>query len=138
LEYIEVTLQYLENYEEDINKQIEDIKKDQNAINDFFEESLNSEYGKHVQKYYDENKNKLNVKYCVFIGATPQNNFFLNKIGTGFIHKLNKYINKDSNEAQIHIDDEIPNIRDYGNEIKKFFTDLLKSIENKNFVIVIL
>ena len=28
LEYIEVTLQYLENYEEDIKKQIEDIKKD--------------------------------------------------------------------------------------------------------------
>ena len=28
LEYFEVTLQYLENYEEDIKKQIEDIKKD--------------------------------------------------------------------------------------------------------------
>ncbi len=50
----------------------------------------------------------------------------MNKIGTGFIHKLNKCINKDSNEAQIHIDDEIPNMIDDENKIKKIFTDLLK------------
>ena len=56
LEYIEVKLKYLEKYEDDINKQIEDIKKDEKAINEFFEKSLNSEYGKHVQKYYDEKK----------------------------------------------------------------------------------
>ena len=70
---------------------------------------MNSKFGKDVQKYYDK-KNKLSIKYCQFINATPNNNFFLNKIGTGFIHKLNKFINKDNNEAAIHVDDEIPNI----------------------------
>ena len=131
-EYIEVTIKYLEDYEESINSQIEGIRNNEEAINDFFEKSLNSKYGKHVQEYYDK-KDKLNIKYCKILGASPNNNFFLNKIGTGFIHKLNKLINKDSNEAQMHIDDEIPNMINEKNKIKQFFTNLLKKIDNKQF-----
>ena len=109
VKYIEVKLKYLDEYEEKIKSKIEEIKKDEKAINNFFENSMNSKFGKDVQKYYDK-KNKVSIKYCQFINATPNNNFFLNKIGTGFIHKLNKFINKDNNEAAIHVDDEIPNM----------------------------
>ena len=116
VKYIEVKLKYLDEYEEKIKSKIEEIKKDEKAINNFFENSMNSKFGKDVQKYYDK-KNKLSIKYCQFINATPNNNFFLNKIGTGFIHKLNKFINKDNNEAAIHVDDEIPNMISKENRI---------------------
>ena len=132
VKYIEVKLKYLDEYEEKIKSKIEEIKKDEKAINNFFENSMNSKFGKDVQKYYDK-KNKLSIKYCQFINATPNNNFFLNKIGTGFIHKLNKFINKDNNEAAIHVDDEIPNMISKENRIKKFFRDLLKNLDNKPF-----
>ena len=131
VKYVEVTLKYLDDYEENIKKEIEEIKKDEKAINNFFEKSMNSKYGNDVQKYYDK-KCKISVSLCKLISATPCNNFFLNKVGTGFIHKLNKYMNKD-NAAQIHIDDEIPNIISEKNKFKKFFTDLLKKLDNKQY-----
>ena len=56
----------------------------------------------------------------------------MNKIGTGFIHKLNKLVNK-NNETAIHVDDEIPNMFSKENRFKKFFRDLLKKLDNKTF-----
>lgn len=93
---------------------------------------MDSKFGKDIQKYYNKN-DILSVQYSKFVGASPDNNFFLNKIGTGFIHKINKLINSEKNEAQIHIDDEIPNMISEENKIKKFFIDLLKQLDNKMF-----
>ena len=124
----EVKIKYLENYEKEINSKIEKIKGT-DEINNFFEKSLKSKYGEDVQKYYNK-KNKFEINYCRYIKASPENNYFLNKIGTGFIHKFNKYMQK-NNDGQIHIDDEIPNIINDENRIKKFFIDLLKKLDNK-------
>ena len=126
-----VKLKYLEDYEKEINSKIEKIRGT-NEINNFFENSLKSTFGEDVQKYYNK-KDKFTINYCKYIGASPKNNFFLNKIGTGFIHKINKLLLEDTNDAQIHIDDEIPNIINDENKIKKFFVDLLKGLDNKEF-----
>jgi len=130
--YKEVELNYLDKYEKEINFHIEQMKGSDKEINIFFEESLKSKYGEDVQKYYDK-KNKLTIRYCQYINATPDNNFFLSKIGTGFIHKINKYVLKDSNEAPIHIDDEIPNMIDKKSKIKQFFREYLAKIDNKQY-----
>ena len=82
--YYEVQLKYLEDYEETIKSKIGAIKNDEKAINNFFDNSMKSKFGKDIQKYYDK-KNKLSTRYCQIIGASPNNNFFLNKLGTGFI-----------------------------------------------------
>ena len=132
VKYFEVTLKYLDDYEEIIKSEIDNIRKDKEAINDFFKKSMDSKFGKDIQKYYNKN-DILSVQYSKFVGASPDNNFFLNKIGTGFIHKINKLINSEKNEAQIHIDDEIPNMISEENKIKKFFIDLLKQLDNKMF-----
>jgi len=137
LEYSVVKLRYLENYKKDIDSEIEKIKNDKNdekaqkKIDEFFENSLYSKFGKDVQKYYDK-KNKISIKYCQMIEASPDNNYFLNIIGSGLIDKINQLIynggneaiiqvdkekdkekdkerNKERNDAMIHVDDEIPN-----------------------------
>ena len=150
VKYIIVKLKYLDEYDKEIKTQIENIKESEEAINDFFKNSLKSKFGEDVQKFYDK-KNKLTVKYSQHIGASPYNNFFLNKVGTGFIDKINKYILKDSNESPIHIDDEIPDMikgrklitnilknifkpsNDKENKIIKFFKCLMKKLDNKQF-----
>jgi hypothetical protein len=108
------------------------MKDSEKEINIFFEESLNSKYGKDIQNFYDK-KSKLSIRYCQYINATPVNNYFLNKIGTGFIHKMNKFVKNENNEAVKNIDDEIPNMIDDANKIKKFFKDALKMLDNKQF-----
>ena len=130
--YIKVRLKYLEDYENEIKEQIELIKNSEAAINEFFTNSLKSKFGEDVQKFYNK-KDKLAIRYCNYINATPNNNFFLNKIGTGFIHKINKYIINDGNEAAIHIDDEVPHMISKKNSIKKFFSEIMKTIDNKQF-----
>ena len=64
--YYEVQLKYLENYEETIKSKIGAIKNDEEAINNFFDNSMKSKFGKDVQKYYDK-KNKLSTRYCKII-----------------------------------------------------------------------
>lgn len=130
--YREVELNYLDKYAQEINFHINHMKDSEKEINIFFEESLNSQYGKDIQNYYDK-KNKISIRYCQYINATPDNNYFLNKIGTGFIHKLNKYAIKGNNEAIKNIDDEIPNMINKKNKIKEFFKDMLKKLDNKQF-----
>ena len=158
LEYSIVELRYLENYKEEIDSEIEKIKNDKDGenaqikIDEFFVNSINSKFGKDVQKYYDK-KNKISIKYCQMIEASPENNYFLNIIGSGFIDKINQLIYNNSNEAMIHVDDEISNMkkdeekREERNEamvhvddeapnmidrIKKFISDISK-IDNKQF-----
>ena len=128
--YIIVKLKYLDDYEKEIKTQIENIKKSEEAINDFFVHSLKSKFGEDVQKYYDK-KSKLTVKFGEHIGASPKNNYFLNKIGTGFIHKINKYLIKNSNESPFHLDDEVPNMIGKENKIKKFFKYIFQKFDNK-------
>ena len=126
--YIIVKLKYLDDYAKEIKTQIENIKESEEAINDFFINSLKSKFGEDVQKFYDK-KSKFTVRFSQYIGASPKNNYFLNKIGTGFIHKINKYLIKD--ESPIHLDDEIPNILGKENKIKKFFKSILQKFGNK-------
>ena len=145
--YIEVRLKYLEEYEKEINDKIEKIKGSDNEINKFFENSLKSKYGINIQKYYNK-KDKLIIKYCQYIKASPKNNYFLNKIGTLFNNKIKKCITKESKETPMQVDDEIPNIIEDNyegkihlddevnnsindeNKIKKFFKDLFGSLDN--------
>ena len=130
--YIEVELHYLDKYAQEINFHIDQMKDSDKEIDIFFKESLNSKYGKDIQKYYDK-KSKLSIRYCQYINATPDNNYFLSKIGTGFIHKMNKYAIKENNEAIKNIDDEIPNMINEENKIKEFFKYMLKNIDNKQY-----
>ena len=147
--YIEVRLKYLEEYEKEINDEIEKIKGTENEINKFFENSLKSKYGENIQKYYNK-KEKLIIKYCQYINASPKNNYFLNKIGTLFNNKIKKCLTKGSKEASINVDDEIPNAIEENydnfegeihiddeinniskeNKIKKFFKNLFGSLDN--------
>ena len=130
--YKEVELHYLDKYAQEINFHIDQMKDSDKEIDIFFKESLNSKYGKDIQKYYDK-KSKLTIRYCQYINATPDNNYFLSKIGTGFIHKMNKYAIKENNEAIKNIDDEIPNMINEENKIKEFFKDMLKNLDNKQY-----
>ena len=128
LKYKEVELHYLDKYAKEISFHIDQMKGSDKEINIFFEESLKSKFGEDIQKYYDK-KCKLTITYAKYINATPDNNYFLNKIGTGFIHKINKYVNE-SNEAIKNVDDEIPNIFSKKSKNEKSFLD---KIDNKTY-----
>ena len=130
--YTEVELHYLDKYAQEINFHINQMKDSSKEINTFFEESLKSKYGEDIQNYYDK-KNKISIRYSQFINATPDNNYFLSKIGTGFIHKMNKCAIKENNEVIKNIDDEIPNIINEKNKIKEFLKDILKKLDNKQY-----
>ena len=131
LEYSIVKLRYLERYKKIIESEIEKIKNDkdekngQKMINEFFDNSLNSKFGKDVQNYYNKkikNENKVIIKYYKMLGVSPQNNYIMSMLSSELVNNINKLINKDkvkdSNESMIHVDDEVKNMLDNKNKNK--------------------
>ena len=114
IKYRKIYLNYLDKYHEKILSKIEELREKPNSkeINEFFVNSINSKFGKNVQKCFDKN-NKLSVNYCKIINASPDNSFFLSQIGTSFFLKINKNIGKSIGQtAAAHLDDELPNLID--------------------------
>jgi len=112
-------------------------KMDKKMINEFFDNSLNSKFGKDVQNYYNKkikNENKVIIKYYKMLGVSPQNNYIMSMLSSELVNKINKLINKDkvkdSNESMIHVDDEVANMISDENSIKKYFKNLLTKYDN--------
>ena len=82
-------------------------KKDKEEINNFFIKSIDSQFGKSVQKYYDK-KYKLSNLYAQILKATPDNMYSLRQIALSFILNNKEYSNLKQTAA--HIDDEIHNL----------------------------
>ena len=122
IKYRKIYLNYLDKYKEKIGSKINELreKNDKDAINNFFINSINSQFGKSVQKYYNKN-NKLSKNYAQLLNATPDNSYFINQIAISLMQNIEKYslskkqitASKQSNEMKqtaSHIDDEAQNL----------------------------
>ena len=99
VKYRIIYLNYLDKYAKIIYSKIDDLKKkqNQNEINKFFNDSIQSKYGQKVQKYYDK-QNKISISYCKIVGSSADNNYFMNQIVASFT------------SIAMHVDDEFPNL----------------------------
>jgi hypothetical protein len=146
IKYRKIYLNYLDKYKEKINSKINEIweKNDQEEINNFFIKSIDSQFGKSVQKCYNK-KNKLSKKYAQLLKATPDNNYFINQIAINLILNAKEYLHSKKTtsttkqpdvikQTAAHIDDEIQNLVE---DIKCNNSDDIDmcKIENKNKII---
>lgn len=133
VKYRKIYLSYLDKYKEKINSKIKELneKNDKNEINNFFTKSINSQFGKSVQKCYDK-QNKISTKYAQAIKATPDNEFFINKIAASIILNVKKPTTL-TKQTAAHLDDEVSNL--IGDIKCKDSNDKeMCKIENKNYL----
>jgi len=146
IKYRKIYLNYLNKYKEKIDSKINELweKNDKDEINNFFISSIDSQFGKSVQKCF-EKKFKLITNYAQILKATPDNNYFINQIAINIILNaeknslLKKPITETKQPNEIkqtasHIDDEVQNlVEDIKCKISED-KDMCK-IENKNKLI---
>ena len=108
--YRKIYLSYLDKYLDKITEKINNLnsKNDKEEINKFFTDSIRSNFGKKFIKYYDKKQQKLLVNYCMALGASPDNTYFLSIIASSFLNKLKIGANLED-QIGAHLDDEIPN-----------------------------
>ena len=103
--YRKIYLKYLDKYQKIIDDKLNDLwnLNDDKEIKDFFCKSMESRFGKDVQKCYNK-KNKLSVNYAKMLNVPADNSFFLGQIASQFISKIT------GNQIAANIDDEFPNL----------------------------
>ena len=139
VKYTKIYLRYLDKYLDKITEKIEDLNSnpDKRKINEFFTRSINSKFGKNFINCYDK-KQKLSLKYCMALKASPDNNYFLNFIASNFYSKIRIGANfKDQIGA--HLDDEVPNfIEEYkgSNQNKRIITFFDEQLKEANIQVL--
>ena len=129
VKYRKIYLNYLDKYEDEINKKINEF--DEKKINEFFTNSMKSKFGESIQKFYDS-KNRLNVRYCMSIGASPQNIYFFSQIMQSFVTHLLSMIGKSGYQNAAHLE-ELPEVLEVLEECKKkSFALLFEKVLNTN------
>ena len=124
--YRKIYLNYLDKYEDDINNKLKKFNGEQ--INEFFTNSMKSKFGQSIQKFYDS-KNRLNVRYCMSIGASPKNIYFFGQLVNSFVSQMLNLIGKSGFQNAGHIDDELPKL------LIEFKNKLYSKLSVKNNII---
>ena len=124
--YRKIYLNYLDKYEDDINNKLKKFNGEQ--INEFFTNSMKSKFGQSIQKFYDS-KNRLNVRYCMSIGASPKNIYFFGQMVNSFVSQVLNLIGKSGFQNAGHIDDELPKL------LIEFKNKLYSKLSVKNNII---
>ena len=109
IRYRKIYLNYLDKYDEQIKRSVEEKKFNEEEITQFFENSMDSKFGVSMQNCY-KLKNKLNIQYCMSIGASPYNSFFINQIANSFCSQLLNMVGKSSFLNAGNLDNELPEI----------------------------
>ena len=124
--YYKIYLNYLDKYEDQINNKLKEFNEDK--INEFFTNSMKSKFGQSIQKFYDS-KNRLNVRYCMSIGASPNNIYFFGQLVNSFVSQVLNMIGKSGFQNAGHVDDELPNVlKEFKNNL---YSKYLKIIGKK-------
>ena len=110
VKYRKLYLNYLDKYQEKIKSKINNLWENNNTpeINNFFIKSINSQFGKSVEKCYKK-KEELFVNYAKILNASPDNGYFLSKIARNLMINTKGYSNSKKQTAA-HLDDEIGNL----------------------------
>ena len=107
-----IYLNYLDKYQDKIESKIKELKEknDENAIRDFFQKSMKSQFGKSVKKCYNR-KERLSSNFSAILEAPPNNSYFINQIALGFISQSLKGSGNSKDQTAAHMDDEFPNLK---------------------------
>ena len=119
--YRKIYLNYLDKYKKKINSKINELweKNDKYEIDNFFTKSIESQFGKSVQKYY--NKKKFSNQYAQLLKVTPDNSYFINQIAVSLIKNDKEFSHLKKSKAETkkidvikqtasHVDDEVQNL----------------------------
>ena len=92
--YYLIELNYLDSYENELKQKYEEFNNNssQTTVDEFFEKSLKSEYGQTFTTFYKNMITNIFANYGKYLNVSPNNTYYLNKVGKDFSEKINEFL----------------------------------------------